>query len=60
MHSPKTESANLRIILDSTCLHRSRHLSLRSSICSVPSVVKASRIPKSAALASTKLIVIGI
>ncbi len=60
MLSPKTESANLRTILDSTCLHMPRYPSLCSSICSVPSVVKASRIPKSAAPAPTKSTVIGI
>ncbi len=59
MLRPLTESANLRTILDSTCLHMSRYPSLCSSICTVPSVIKASRIPKSATLAPTKHAVIG-
>jgi len=42
MQSPKTESANVRTILDSTYLRVSRNLSLCPHIYSVPSVVKVS------------------
>ena len=59
MLSPKTESANLRTILDPTQLHMSRYPSLCSHIYSVPSVAKVSRIPKSATPAPTKRTVIG-
>ncbi len=51
MLSPDTESANARTILDAA----NRRISRNSSLCpqrySVPSVVKVSRIPKSAATA---------
>ncbi len=39
MLSPKTASVNVRTILDLTCLHVSRNLSLCPHIYSVPSVV---------------------
>ncbi len=42
MLSPKTASVNVRTILDLTCLHVSRNLSLCPHIYSVPSVVKVS------------------
>ncbi len=60
MLSSNAESAIVRTILDSTNGHVSRNSSLCPQIYSVPSVVKVSRIPKSAAPAPTKRSVIGI
>ncbi len=42
MLSSKTESANMRTILDSTFIHISRNPSRRPHYYSVPSVVKVS------------------
>ncbi len=49
MLSPNTESANARTILDSTNRHISRNSSLCPHIYSVSSVVKVSKILRSAA-----------
>ncbi len=42
MLGPKTESANIRTILDSTYIHISRNRSLCPHFYSVPSVAKVS------------------